>query len=122
MAKSLPPFGLRLKRYLATGKKIQNNCWLFLGVNAWQKAKAFSETQHVLCLPYGAEPEEYDWTVINGLHPLLIDCGGDFDAGIIRKLAYLLLAAGATPAVHVILFDKRMVIYRKEMVKHECNA
>lgn len=110
-SKPLPPYGQKLKRFLNTGAIPKNNVWVFFGAGAWQKAEVFNKHKFALCLPYEAQPESYFWPV-TGCHPLVIDTGGAFEADIVRRLAYLLLASGAVK-VNVILFDLRQVVYCK---------
>jgi hypothetical protein len=111
--KPLAPFSKKLEYLLSNNQKPRNNIFVFIGVNAFQKAKAFETSQFVLALPYGDDPEIYRWSV-RGCEPLVFDTGGIYvNANLIRKFAYILLESGAV-VVRIMLLDGRMVIYRRE--------
>ncbi len=109
--KKLPPYGKKLKELLAQGKKPRNSIFLFLGINAWQSAKAFSHIQQVLVLPPDESPYSFDWPV-KECSVLAFDKGG-LAPDDIEQTAHALLLAGAA-SVHVILFNYRLVVYRRD--------
>lgn len=115
----LPPFGKTLQIMLQQRKYPKNDVFLFLGANAWQQANYFRCYQTILVLPIDVDPEHYCWPVA-GLSVLAIDTSDpkadmteQLDKSYIRKLAYLLLKAGAL-IVRVILSTKALVVYRRD--------
>lgn len=112
--KPLPPFGKKIEVLLTAGQLPKNNIWAFIGVQAWQKAKAFEASQFVLVLPCGVDPGRYRWPV-KGCSLLIFNTGGiDLAPSVIRKFGFVLLASGAH-VVHIILLNGPMVIYRREV-------
>lgn len=110
-AKPLPPYGQRLQTYLRQGLTPKNSIFLFLGLQAWKKAKIFNNTQTVLLLPPGHSPYDYQWPV-QQCSVLAFDTGG-LAPTYIEQTAHALLMAGAL-SVHVILFDYRLIVYRRD--------
>lgn len=116
--KPLPPYGGKLLSQVAEGRAIKNDIWLFFGQNCWENASKQMDKQVVLALPYGEEPEKYDWP-INHIEILAIDCSylskqyvWAAEENYIRKLAYILLAAGS-PVIRVICWNGSLVVYRR---------
>ncbi len=109
--KPLPPYGQRLQAYLQQGLIPKNSIFLFLGLQAWQKAKAFNNTQVVLLLPPNHSPYNYQWPV-QKCSVLAFDTGG-LAPNTIEQTAHALLLAGAL-SVHMVLFDYRLIIYRRD--------
>jgi hypothetical protein len=108
--KKLPPYGKKLKQLLAQGEKPKNCIFLFLGINAWQSAKAFNHTQTVLVLPPEKSPYSFNWPV-QECAVLAFDKGG-LEPDYIEKTAHALLLAGAI-SIHVVLFNYKLVVYRR---------
>jgi len=109
--KPLPPYGQKLQAYLQKGFKPKNSIFLFLSFKAWEKAKAFNQSQVVLLLPADRSPYDYCWPV-QGCSVLAFDTGG-LEPNTIEQTAHALLLAGAL-SVHIILFDNRLVVYRRD--------
>lgn len=108
--KPLPPYGKEAAFLLSWGVQPRNNIFIFAGFNAWQKARAFENTQVVLCLPLEVNPFIYFWPV-NNCSILLVDTGG-LSITDIEIISYCLLCADAT-IVHALLANGTLVIYRR---------
>ena len=63
--KKLPPYGKPLRDFLKSGGKLDNDVYLFIGNDAWEKGKSFSITQlrRTLVLPPYDCPTNYLWPV-----------------------------------------------------------
>jgi hypothetical protein len=108
----LPPYGKEAAFLYSMGVQPRNDIFIFAGLNAWQKAKAFENTQVVLCLPLGTDPSIYFWPVHN-CSVLLFDTGG-LNISDIERISYYLLCAKAT-IVRVALINNTLIIYRRDV-------
>lgn len=106
--KSFPPYSRKLANALLSGKIPPNDVYLFVGYNAWNKAKAFNESHYSLCLPPYEPATNYEWKVA-GCSILLFETG-NLDAIHIEETAYCLLSAGAT-IVRAIDSNYEMAVY-----------
>jgi hypothetical protein len=107
--KPFPPYGKKLFNALQCGYKPINDVFLFIGKNAWQKAKYFSNWQDVLVLPPHSHPDKFDWSITKKLSVLVFDTG-NVQYEVIRKLAYNLLSALAS-IVRVVLATSELVVF-----------
>ncbi|MGD9107589.1 MAG: hypothetical protein PVI75_00250 [Gammaproteobacteria bacterium] len=108
--KPFPPYGRKLFDARQHGYKPKNDVFLFIGKNAWQKAKDFTNWQDVLALPPNCEPDKFNWSVVNESSVLVFDTG-NVNYTVIRKLAYILLLASAS-IVRVAL-PANLIIFHK---------
>ncbi len=69
------------------GVQPRNDIFVFAGLNAWQKAKAFESTQVVLCVPLNLDMSAYFWPV-KECSILLFDTGA-LDLIEIEKISSL---------------------------------
>lgn len=106
----LPPYGKEAAFLLSFGVRPRNDVFLFAGLNGWRKAKAFENTQVVLCLPYNKDPTSYSWPVKDC--PVLLIDTGFLNITDIEKIAYCLLCANAF-IVRAILSSNKLVIYKR---------
>lgn len=93
-------------------RKPRNDIFIFAGLNSWQKAKAFENTQVVLCLPPDINPFDYYWPV-NDCPTLVFDTG-NLTIIDIDKIAYCLLCANAE-IVRAIPLNGTLIVYRREV-------
>lgn len=107
------PFGHKLKKSLSTGYKPKDDIYCFCGLNAMDKALAFSKTRLVLCLPPYEPPSNYYWPVA-GCDILLFDTG-NLAISDIEETAYVLLSSGAS-IVRAVTPDYQLIIFRKESI------
>jgi len=110
-SKLLPPYGKEAAFLLSWGVQPRNDIFIFAGLNAWQKAKAFGDTQVVLCLPLGTDPSIYFWPV-KDCSILLIDTGG-LNITDVEKISYHLLLSSAS-IVRAVLVNYTLVVYRRD--------
>lgn len=110
-SKPLPPHAKEAAFLFSWGVQPRNDIFIFAGLNAWQKAKAFEDTQVVLCLPLSTDPSIYFWPVHN-CSILLFDTGG-LNVSDVERISYYLLCANAT-IVRVVLVNNSLVIYRRD--------
>ncbi len=106
----LPPFGKEAALLLAYEKQPRNDIFLFAGLDGMSKAKAFEDTQIVLCLPYGTDPANYRWPV-KYCNVLLFDTGF-LSINDIDRIAYCLLSAKAE-IVRALNQNQIISIYRR---------
>lgn len=111
--KPLPPYGRKLLIALQCGYKPKNDIFLFVGQNAWQDAKYFSNWQDVLILPPHRHPDEFDWSIVEGLSILLRDAN-NVQYEVIRKLAHSLLSSLAS-VVYVPFVDDFVTFSQNEI-------
>ncbi|MGD9152163.1 MAG: hypothetical protein PVG30_00685 [Gammaproteobacteria bacterium] len=111
--KQLPPYGRKLLIALQCGYKPTNDVFLFVGQDAWQNAKYFSNWQDVLILPPHRHPDEFDWSIVKGLSVLLRDAD-NVRYEVIRKLAHSLLSSLAS-VVYVPLADNPVTFSQDEV-------
>jgi hypothetical protein len=107
----LPPYGRELAQVLSSNKRPKNDIYLFLGKDAWLKAKDFQKSQFVLVLPEGDQPISYKWPV----HHCFILC---FETStqpiqVLKQLVQVLLEAGAVK-VRLIRYSLEIEIYGGE--------
>jgi hypothetical protein len=98
---------------------------IFTGAGGWNHAKnwnrppapgvATSVGKPVILLPPYEEPEWYDWSLVRGLEPWVIETGATPES-VLQRFALLLLAAGAS-AVRVSQWERlanSMIVFRLE--------
>lgn len=110
--KKLPPFGKALAERLKAKNYPSNDVYLFLGENAWQGAKNFTERGlPSLVLPNGEIPTNYRWPV-QGCSVLTV-ITSELPAHIIKLTAYTLLLAKARVVRVLLVWNGSMpAIYR----------
>jgi hypothetical protein len=109
--KKLPPFSKLLFHLLASGQRPLNDVYCFCGYHAWQKAKAFSKYQFVLCLPPYEDPAIYRWPVKNC--DILLFGTGYIEAVYIEEFVYILLKYNAR-IVRAINSDFEIAVFHRE--------
>lgn len=107
----LPPFGNEAAFLLSMGVQPRNDIFIFAGINAGQKAKAFEKTQVVLCLPPNENPLNYFWPVAY-CAVLLFDTG-NLTAIDLDKTAYCFLCANAV-IVRAVQQNNTLIIYGRD--------
>lgn len=71
--KKLPPYGRPLADLIEKGKKPENDIFLFIGKNAWDKARDYENSSfYPLALPFSYYPDQYWWPVKN-CNVLIVD-------------------------------------------------
>lgn len=63
LRKRIPPYSKTILTLFEAQRRPKNDIWLFLGKDAWRRAKGFSTHQCVLTLPEEAEPGDFYWPV-----------------------------------------------------------
>jgi hypothetical protein len=114
LSKKLPPYGKQLLSLLERKGRLQNDIFLFIGEQAWQKGSNFSNRgQAVLVLPSNETPELYTWPV-RGYDVLVIVTSLIDSKRLIQTVGALSLA-GAN-IVRVVLFpdNNRIIVYRRK--------
>jgi hypothetical protein len=91
MKLKLPPFGHRVVKSIQDG--YTNDIYLFCGINAWKKAKAFDVSRPTLCLPPWLDPLQFNWPVQN-TDVLIFDTSGA-DDDYLNDIAYALSTSHA---------------------------
>lgn len=89
----LPPYGAALARDLMAGRVPWNDARIYVGADAWDRAKRHTASAPRLLLPPGDSPDHYRWPV-EGCQVWVIAAGTVADSTLLR-LAELLLDAGA---------------------------
>jgi hypothetical protein len=85
--KPLPPYGAQLLERMRYGGK--PNTFIMAGANAWNDHRARIDR---VVLPPDKSPDDYDWSIFQGLEPTIIADDGEKRT---RYLAWKLLEAGA---------------------------
>lgn len=66
MHKKLPPFGKELSQIISSGKKPKTAVYVYVGFNAWTRAKkSYNDGDLVLCIPPYECPTLYHYPVSN---------------------------------------------------------
>lgn len=109
--KKFPPYGKKLFEFYREGIKPSNDIFIFLGDDAWKRAKLFLEIHWTTLLLNDSKPNEYRWDFVRGSSVLIFDTS-EVGSEIIRHLAYELLRWGATRVV-VILVNYTLIVFRQ---------
>lgn len=110
------PYGKILAEQLKIGNKPRNDIFLFLGKDAWKRAKQFyfsGQTVHIL--PENKIPEQYIWPVYS--FPVLVfDMNmEDENEAILKRLALQLLKSGASCVRIINPYNNRpMVVFGQD--------
>lgn len=89
MKKKLPPFGKQLKEKMRKGYMPTN------GVNIYTSWNMGRVIPHGITFPPEAQPDEYDWSFLEGQEISLINTESYADYEILKQLAVLLVKLGA---------------------------
>ena len=110
-ATKTPPFAKRLFELSLKGVVRSNDVFIFLGDNAWYRAKSYpQDTCWVTLIPNdGSKPDKHNWGFVKTLSVLIFDTSG-VNYQLIEHLAYELLKAEAT-IVRAITFYGELAIF-----------
>jgi hypothetical protein len=111
--KKLPPYAAPLQKLQLENNPPANSVNIFIGMQAWKKAKAFSVSHPTRCiaLPAWESPINYIWP-IKGCDILIVDTGYA-EKEYLEDLVYCLYQSGAT-IVRGVTPDFSLIVYHKE--------
>ncbi len=113
-ARSLPPYGIELCRWLRADPKPKRwGCTggkaavtVAVGSSAWAWAKRWHQTRLVLCLPPGEYASRFDWNLCAGCDPVLLQECGTVSDGEVDNLVHALLRDGTKRALELATMDR----------------
>ncbi len=121
-ARSLPPFGAELRRWLRADPK--SRMWgcngskpsitIVLGSDAWSFAREWNGIRLVLIVPPGEYASRFNWHDCAGADPVLIQLCGDVADGAIDSLVRALMRDGTKRVLEL----ATMVRFEAEAVRH----
>lgn len=112
----LIPYGNHLHQLQLNNQIPTNDVYVFIGDNAWDKAKAFHQMRPTtLCLPPKHLPFNYDWPV-KGCDVLVFDTS-IFNEDYIEDIILCLFKDGAN-IVRYISTDDQLTVFKKDF-NHE---
>lgn len=112
-----PPYSRNLRDQIAQGVLPRLGVWLFLGPEAFDQAKIhLCSTRSVLVLPDGEDPEAFVWPV-KDLPVVIFDrLPTGSDELFLKRLAYSLLAAGASVVLLHRTHDS-LVVFQQDSIR-----
>lgn len=109
------PYAHQLAAAITNGFTPHNDIFIFLGCDAWRKARALREIHAVLLIPPedNRTPDKFLWDFVRGLS-VLIMVTSNVGHQLIRHLGYELLNAGASVARVLLCYTDppELIVYR----------